>query len=229
MGHLTVCAPTMREAEQIIQPMIDLVDEGKPKATQLSRAQSSASGLGEESNGKPAEEPLIAIVMGSDSDLPVLQPGLAILTKFGIPYTVRITSAHRTPSWMAQFASQASSTSIKVIIAAAGGAAHLPGMTAAYTPLPVIGVPVKPTIGDGMDSLLSISNMPRGVPVATVGINNSVNAALLAARILGSADKGIQQVVEKYMQDSEKEVILKDERLNKYGAEAYAEQYLGSK
>ena len=229
MGHLTVCAPTMREAEQIIQPMIDLVDEGKPKVSQLSRSQSTTSALGEEASGKPVEEPLVAIVMGSDSDLPVVQPGLAILTKFGIPYTVRITSAHRTPTWMAQFASQASSTTIKVIIAAAGGAAHLPGMTAAYTPLPVIGIPVKPTIGDGTDSVHSILNMPRGVPVATVSVNNSVNAALLAARILGSGDKGIQQVVEKYMQDSEKEVILKDERLNKYGAEAYAEQYLGSK
>ncbi|USW56443.1 Putative PurE domain, ATP-grasp, ATP-dependent carboxylate-amine ligase-type, rudiment single hybrid [Septoria linicola] len=227
MGHITVCAPTMREAEQIIQPMIDLVDEGKPKAPQLSRSESTASGIGEQSG--PVEQPLVAVVMGSDSDLPVLQPGLAILKKFGIPFTVRITSAHRTPSWMAQFASQAASTTIKVIIAAAGGAAHLPGMTAAYTPLPVIGVPVKPTIGDGMDSLLSICNMPRGVPVATVSINNSVNAALLAARIIGSADKGIQQVVEKYMQDSEKEVIMKDERLHKYGADAYAEQYLGSR
>ncbi|KAL9530876.1 phosphoribosylaminoimidazole carboxylase [Sphaerulina musiva] len=220
MGHLTVCAPTMREAEQLIQPMIDLVDQGKPRAAQSSRSQ-------EEEEKKKQEAPLVAIVMGSDSDLPVLRPGLAILTKFGIPYTVRITSAHRTPSWMAEFASSASSSSIKVIIAAAGGAAHLPGMTAAYTPLPVIGVPVKPSIGDGMDSLLSICNMPRGVPVATVSINNSVNAALLAARILGAADKGIRQVVEKYMRDSEKEVRVKDERLHEVGAEVYAERYLG--
>ncbi|EMF12613.1 phosphoribosylaminoimidazole carboxylase [Sphaerulina musiva SO2202] len=221
MGHLTVCAPTMREAEQLVQPMIDLVDQGKPRAAQSSRSHE------EEEKKKKQEAPLVAIVMGSDSDLPVLRPGLAILTKFGIPYTVRITSAHRTPSWMAQFASSASSSSIKVIIAAAGGAAHLPGMTAAYTPLPVIGVPVKPSIGDGMDSLLSICNMPRGVPVATVSINNSVNAALLAARILGAADKGIRQVVEKYMRDSEKEVRVKDERLHEVGAEVYAERYLG--
>lgn len=230
MGHLTVCAPTMSEAERLIQPMIDLVDQGKPKPAALSRSMSSTTSASVQGKDGGAElNPLVAVVMGSDSDLPVLQPGLAILNKFGIPYTTRITSAHRTPSWMSQFASTAASQGIKVIIAAAGGAAHLPGMTAAYTPLPVIGVPVKPSIGDGMDSLLSICNMPRGVPVATVSINNSVNAALLATRILGASDMGIRSVVEKYMSDSEKEVIEKDARLNKLGAEAYAEQYLSKK
>ena len=103
---------------------------------------------------------------------------------------------------MAEFASSAASNGIKVIIAAAGGAAHVPGMTAAYTSLPVIGVPVKPSIGDGMDSLLSICNMPRGVPVATVSVNNSVNAALLAARILGSGDVNVRKRVEQYMRES---------------------------
>ncbi|KXS95482.1 hypothetical protein AC578_8799 [Pseudocercospora eumusae] len=228
MGHITVCAPTMSQAERLIQPMIELVDEGKPQTPSFARSLSSATGSSMTTRETPEQQPLIAVVMGSDSDLPVLQPGLAILNKFGIPYTTRITSAHRTPTWMAHFASQASQTSIKVIIAAAGGAAHLPGMTAAYTPLPVIGVPVKPTIGDGMDSLLSICNMPRGVPVATVSINNSVNAALLASRILGTYDNGIRQVVEKYMADSEKEVIVKDEKLAKLGPDAYAEQVLNS-
>ncbi|PIA96202.1 phosphoribosylaminoimidazole carboxylase [Cercospora beticola] len=220
MGHITVCAPTMQEAEQIIQPMIDLVDEGKP---QINRRGSVMYSTPQE---KPTEKPLVAIVMGSDSDLPVLQPGLAILNKFSIPYTTRITSAHRTPSWMAEFASGAAASGLKVIIAAAGGAAHLPGMTAAYTSLPVIGVPVKPTIGDGMDSLLSICNMPRGVPVATVSINNSVNAALLAARIIGSADLKVRDVVEKYMKDSEKEVREKDLKLVEIGAEKYATEIL---
>lgn len=211
MGHITVCAPTMSEAEHIIQPMIDLVDKDKPRQT---------------SNGppRPKEQPLVAVVMGSDSDLPVLQAGLAILVKFNIPFTTRITSAHRTPTWMAEFASSAASNGIKVIIAAAGGAAHLPGMTAAYTPLPVIGIPVKPTIGDGMDSLLSICNMPKGVPVATVSINNSVNAALLAARILGSSDMMVRQRVEQYMCESELEVREKDMRLLELGADAYGKK-----
>ena len=209
MGHITVCAPTMSEAENIIQPMIDFVDKAKPNQNGTISA-------------RPREKPVVAVVMGSDSDLPVLQAGLAILTKFNIPFTTRITSAHRTPTWMAEFASSAAPNGIKVIIAAAGGAAHLPGMTAAYTPLPVIGVPVKPSIGDGMDSLLSICNMPKGVPVATVSVNNSVNAALLAARILGASDMTVRSRVEQYMRDSEAEVREKDKRLLELGADGYA-------
>ena len=216
MGHITVTAPTMREAEQLIQPMINFVDQGKPQANSLASMRTT-------------EQPLVAVVMGSDSDLPVLQPGLAILKKFGIPYEARITSAHRTPSWMAEFASSAASNGFKAIIAAAGGAAHLPGMAAAHTPLPVIGVPVKPTIGDGMDSLLSICNMPKGVPVATVSVNNSTNAALLAIRILGVDDPTIRKRVEQYMQDSAAEVKAKDQRLLDMGADSYAEKYLGKK
>lgn len=217
MGHITVCAPSMSEAESIIQPMIDYVDKDKPKSSSTTLP------------SRPREQPQVAVVMGSDSDLPVLQPGLAILKKFDIPHTVRITSAHRTPSWMAEYASSAASKGIKCIIAAAGGAAHLPGMTAAYTSLPVIGVPVKPTIGDGTDSLLSICNMPKGVPVATVSVNNSTNAALLAARILGSSDANMRARVEQYMRDSEQEVREKDRRLEEVGAETYAESYLAKK
>jgi phosphoribosylaminoimidazole carboxylase len=121
--------------------------------------------------------------MGSDSDLPVLKPGLELLTNLGIPFHVTITSAHRTPLRMTEFASSAAANGFKVIIAAAGGAAHLPGMVAASTPLPVIGVPVKGSTMDGMDSLLSIVQMPRGVPVATVAINNSVSAFLFSSWI----------------------------------------------
>ncbi|KAK4545063.1 hypothetical protein LTR36_003614 [Oleoguttula mirabilis] len=216
MGHITVTAPTMSEAETIIQPMIEYADKDKPK-----RANAVPS--------KPQEQPLVAVVMGSDSDLPVVQPGLAILKKFEIPYTVRITSAHRTPAWMAEHASSAAANGIKCIIAAAGGAAHLPGMVAAYTHLPVIGIPVKPTIGDGMDSLLSIVNMPKGVPVAAMSVNNSTNAALYAARILGVGDAAIAKKYVQYMQDSRGEVREKDRKLAELGADAYAEKYLAKK
>lgn len=130
---------------------------------------------------------------------------------------------------MAEFASSAASKGIKVLIAAAGGAAHLPGMAAAHTSLPVIGVPVKPSIGDGMDSLLSICNMPRGVPVATVSINNSTNAALLAVRILGASDLLIRTSLEKYISDAEAEVREKDKRLAEMGPGAYTEKYLQKK
>lgn len=229
MGHITVCAPTMTQAERLIQPMIDFVDRDKPKPSFILSGTTSKTNSNTPAEASP--EPLIAVIMGSDSDLPVLQPGLEILKKFSIPYTVRITSAHRTPHWMAEYVSTATTThpSLRAIIAAAGGAAHLPGMAAAYTPLPVIGVPVKPSIGDGMDSLLSICNMPRGVPVATVSINNSVNAALLATRIIGSSDVDMRGKYERYMQDSMNEVRRKDETLVKMGAEQYAVEFLSKK
>ncbi|KAK5135707.1 hypothetical protein LTR08_004693 [Meristemomyces frigidus] len=221
MGHITVTAPTMSEAESLIQPMINYADKDKPKASSLSSI--APLKLVDKQNY------LVAVVMGSDSDLSVLRPGLAILEQFGVPYTARITSAHRTPTLMAEYASSASSKGIKCIIAAAGGAAHLPGMTAAYTALPVIGVPVKPTIGDGMDSLLSIVNMPRGVPVGTMGVNNSTNAALFAVRILGASDEELRGKYEEYMRNSEKEVREKDRRMLEMGADAYAEKFMVKK
>ncbi|KAK4498044.1 hypothetical protein PRZ48_010700 [Zasmidium cellare] len=235
MGHITVCAPTMSQAERLIQPMIDFVDRDKPKPSfTLSRSTSTANSNTTNTPAEPSAEepePLVAVIMGSDSDLPVLQPGLEILKKFSIPFTVRITSAHRTPQWMADFTSTATTTypALRAIIAAAGGAAHLPGMAAAYTSLPVIGVPVKPSIGDGMDSLLSICNMPRGVPVATVSINNSVNAALLATRIIGSSDVEVRGKYEAYMQNSANEVRGKDETLARMGYEQYAVEFLSKK
>lgn len=233
MGHMTVCAPTMSQAERLIQPMIDFVDRDKPRPSfSHSRNSTATSNISTPNESTPPQpSPLVAVVMGSDSDLPVLQPGLDMLKKFSIPHIVRITSAHRTPTWMAEFASTATTQypTLRAIIAAAGGAAHLPGMTAAYTPLPVIGVPVKPSIGDGMDSLLSICNMPRGVPVATVGVNNSVNAALLAVRIVGSSDGEVRGRYESYMKDSEREVRAKDERLARLGSEQYSAEFLGKK
>lgn len=133
--------------------------------------------------------------MGSESDLPVMQAAADILTELGVPFELRVVSAHRTPERMVSYAKDAAERGIEVIIAGAGGAAHLPGMVASLTPLPVIGVPVKLKALDGMDSLLSIVQMPGGVPVATVGINNAKNAGLLAARILGTQYKEIQEAL----------------------------------
>src|SRR5688572_28691052 len=136
--------------------------------------------------------PLVGIIMGSDSDLTVMQPAADILTFFGISYELTIVSAHRTPERMMQYAKQAKSRGLKIIIAGAGGAAHLPGMVASLTTLPVIGVPVKSSNSlDGWDSILSILQMPNGVPVATVALNASKNAGILAAEILGAFDAGI--------------------------------------
>ena len=134
---------------------------------------------------------LVAVVMGSDSDLPVMRGAVDALEEFGIPHEVRIVSAHRTPRAMIDFAAEAAGRGIRVIIAGAGGAAHLPGMIASVTTLPVIGVPVPLKYLDGLDSLLSIVQMPAGIPVATVAIGNARNAGLLAARILAVADESL--------------------------------------
>lgn len=210
MGHITITAPTLAAAEVEIQPLIDFVDDQKGNL------------LGPRSITKGHKvEPLVAVIMGSDSDLSVLKAGLQILEKLEIPFTTRITSAHRTPDWLREFSKSASSTSLKVIIGAAGGAAHLPGMCASWTTLPVIGLPVKATHMDGWDSLVSMTQMPRGEPVATVGINNSTNAALLAVRILGADDKVIRERLRVWMEDNEKEVLRKDRALLDDGWEAY--------
>lgn len=167
------------------------------------------------------EKPLVSIIMGSDSDLPVMSVGAGILKKFGVPFELTIVSAHRTPHRMSKFAVEAASRGIKAIIAGAGGAAHLPGMVAAMTPLPVIGVPVKGSTLDGVDSLHSIVQMPRGIPVATVAINNSTNAALLAIRILGAFDYKWLDAMSQYMNNMEQEVLTKAERLEEVGYEKY--------
>ena len=132
--------------------------------------------------------PLVAIVMGSSSDLPVMQGAVEMLERFEVPHEVRVVSAHRTPREMLAFGQEAAGRGVRVIIAGAGGAAHLPGMLASVTPLPVIGVPVALSQLDGLDSLLSIVQMPKGVPVATVAVNGARNAGLLAVRILGLGD-----------------------------------------
>ena len=148
-------------------------------------------------NSQP-ESPLIGIAMGSESDLPVMRDAAAILHEFEVLYEMRVLSAHRTPAVMQQYAETAAERGLKVIIAGAGGAAHLPGMIAASTPLPVLGVPVKTSTLNGMDSLLSVVQMPGGVPVGTLAINGAKNAALLALQILGTHDADLQAAVRAY-------------------------------
>ena len=139
---------------------------------------------------------LVGIAMGSDSDLPVMEQAAAVLTELGVTYEIRVLSAHRTPLEMIEYGQTASARGVKVIIAGAGGAAHLPGMLASVCRLPVIGVPIKTTALDGMDSLLSIVQMPKGVPVATVAIDGARNAGILAARILALGDEPLSERVE---------------------------------
>ena len=157
--------------------------------------------------------PRVGVIMGSDSDLPTMQGALDVLVEFGVPYEVRIVSAHRTPDVMYEYARTAAERGIRVIIAGAGGAAHLPGMTASRTALPVIGVPVPLEKLDGLDSLLSIVQMPGGIPVATVAIGNAKNAGLLAVRILGTGDDKLRADMERYQADLAQMVRDKDAKL----------------
>lgn len=158
-------------------------------------------------------EPIVGIIMGSDSDLPVMQDAANVLDELEIEYEMTIVSAHRTPDRMAEYAQSAVDRGLRVIIAGAGGAAHLPGMTASYTPLPVIGVPVKSRSLNGEDSLLSIVQMPSGVPVATVAIDGARNAGLLAAQILGSSSPQIRERVVQYKRDLHTMVMEKVARM----------------
>lgn len=163
----------------------------------------------------------VGIIMGSDSDLPVMQEAAAVLDELEIEYELTIVSAHRTPKRMYDYAAEAADRGIGVIIAGAGGAAHLPGMVASLCSLPVIGVPVKTRSLNGLDSLLSIVQMPGGIPVATVAINGAKNAGLLAARIIGSADKTVRSRVSEYAQGLEEQVGDKIEKLDTLGYKAY--------
>ncbi|MBI3341639.1 5-(carboxyamino)imidazole ribonucleotide mutase [Candidatus Curtissbacteria bacterium] len=166
----------------------------------------------------------VAIIMGSDSDLPVMQEAAKILDEFSVSYQITVVSAHRTPDRMAEFAKDAEGNGTKVIIAGAGGAAHLPGMTAANTHLPVIGVPVKTKTMDGLDSVLSIVQMPPGVPVATVAINGAKNAGLLAVEILALSNKELSEKIKQYKANMKSEVLQKAQNLEKSGYKDYLEQ-----
>lgn len=166
----------------------------------------------------------VSIIMGSDSDLPTMQGAIAICQKFDIPHEVAIISAHRTPDRMVEFAKNAHIRGIKVIIAGAGGAAHLPGMVAALSPLPVIGVPVSTKQLSGVDSLYSIVQMPKGIPVATVAIGNADNAGLLAVQILASHNPELLAQVIAYRKSLADMVIEKQEKLQALGSDIYLQQ-----
>ncbi|SJX61072.1 probable phosphoribosyl-5-aminoimidazole carboxylase [Sporisorium reilianum f. sp. reilianum] len=234
MGHITIVG----QSDAQVRSRLRVVDEALDKATELAEnggklpseltlpgvvsALASASSTSSSSKLAPSPksaadfshpQPLVGIIMGSDSDLPVMMAAADILKKFDVPFELTIVSAHRTPDRMRTYARSAPARGLRAIIAGAGGAAHLPGMVAAQTALPVIGVPVKGSTLDGVDSLHSIVQMPRGIPVATVAINNSTNAALLAVRILGAADPSYLDKMQQYMEDMENEVNGKIERL----------------
>ena len=156
----------------------------------------------------------VGIIMGSASDLPVMQEAADILKEFGISYEINIVSAHRTPELMFEYAKNAHKRGLKVIIAGAGGAAHLPGMTASLTPLPVIGVPVKSSNSiDGWDSILSILQMPNGIPVATVALNAAKNAGILAAKIIGSSNPEVLDKLAAYMEELKNKVLESAEKM----------------
>jgi phosphoribosylaminoimidazole carboxylase len=188
VGHITVCAESAVEC-----------------LARVARIQGKETAI--------SPSPQVGIIMGSDSDLPTMKAAADMLDKFKVPYELTIVSAHRTPQRMYDYAGSAPDRGIKVIIAGAGGAAHLPGMVAAMTPVPVIGVPVKTSTQSGTDSLLSIVQMPRGVPVATVAIDNSTNAGLLAVRMLGVADRALLDKMNAYLKAQEVEVLGKAEIL----------------
>lgn len=168
-----------------------------------------------------AEKAIVAIIMGSESDLPVMQEASKILENFDIPYDMTIVSAHRTPDRMVEYAKAANENGIRVIIAGAGGSAHLPGMTAAFTTVPVIGVPIKTKNLDGVDSLLSIAQMPPGIPVATVAINGAKNAGLLAVSILALFDTQILQKLQQYRSAMQATILEKAKQLEKHDFQGY--------
>ena len=165
--------------------------------------------------------PLVSVVMGSDSDLPTLEPAVSLLGRFQVETEVRVLSAHRTPLEMISFAQNSLARGVKVIVAGAGGAAHLPGMLAALTPLPVIGVPVVTKALSGLDSMYSIVQMPGGVPVATVAIGGGLNAGLLAVQILAIGDNELQMQLIEYKKKMHDEVVAKDLRLVQQGITKY--------
>ncbi|WP_304943851.1 5-(carboxyamino)imidazole ribonucleotide mutase [Vallitalea guaymasensis] len=168
-------------------------------------------------------KPMVGIIMGSDSDLPVMQEAAKILDEFQISYELTVVSAHRTPERLFEYAKSAKEKGLKVIIAGAGGAAHLPGMVASLTTLPVVGVPVKTRTLNGIDSLYSIVQMPPGIPVATVAINGAKNAGILASSIIGTFDEDISKKVEEYKNNLRETVKEKANKLEKIKYDKYLE------
>lgn len=239
MGHVTIMGESDEEVKAKIDELVDVLP-GDYK-NRLVAAVTQDSKL-----------PLVSVIMGSDSDLPVMLPATKVLKDFGVPHEVSIVSAHRTPARMVEFARTAEGRGVRVIIAGAGGAAHLPGMVGSETTLPVLGVPVKASVLDGVDSLYSIVQMPvclsvlspchhraladlifplpqRGIPVAAMAINNSMNAGLLAVRILSLQIPRLREQLENYVEGLEDEVLAKVEALAELGAEKYVQERLAKK
>ncbi len=234
MGHITLTANSDAEVCARLRQLLQRLPGGAPDIDlHAPEAPRPSSGLSH-------KQPLVGIIMGSDSDLPVMLPAARILDRFRVPYELTIVSAHRTPDRLVEYARSAAARGLRVIVAGAGGAAHLPGMVAAMTALPVIGVPVKGSSLDGVDSLHSIVQMPvssnasnhghradeltplqRGIPVATVAINNGTNAGLLAVRILAAGNPRLVRDMEGYMKELEKEVLEKVDKLEEVGWESY--------
>merc|ERR1719433_2204231 len=200
MAHVTVCAPTTATLTECLGPVSDLVGIGMPKIA-----------------------PVVGVIMGSDSDLPCMAECCDALRDFGVPYECSVVSAHRTPDRMVQYARSASGRGLRCIVAGAGGAAHLPGMVAALTVLPVIGVPVKTSALSGVDSLYSIVQMPKGVPVATVAIGNAKNAGLLAVRMLAGCggDTSLLEKMQRFLDQARNEVEEKAQQVEELGEEEY--------
>ncbi|NTV47023.1 MAG: 5-(carboxyamino)imidazole ribonucleotide mutase [Chlorobiales bacterium] len=182
-------------------------------ASQKKKPSQSASKSSSSAKSASSKTPDVGIIMGSDSDLETMKEAAKVLQEFKIPYEIRVVSAHRTPDDMAEYAKTAIDRGLKVIIAGAGGAAHLPGMTASHTTLPVIGVPVVSRALSGVDSLYSIVQMPAGIPVATVAIGNAKNAGLLAAQILSIADSSLQEKLQEYRKSIAEESRAKNKKL----------------
>jgi phosphoribosylaminoimidazole carboxylase len=210
LGHITITAHSMVEAETNMEPLIKCFNEIVPNSSSTDQGR--------------RQKALVGVIMGSFSDFPKLKAGLDILNQYDIPHERDITSAHRTSDRMIEYAKTAEARGIRVIIAAAGGAAHLPGMVAANTKLPVIGIPIKASVLDGVDSLHSIVQMPRGEPVATVGIDNSTNAALLAMRILGVNDERIRELVEARKEEAAADSLGKAKLLQEMSDEEFLEK-----
>ncbi|KAF7790758.1 hypothetical protein EIP86_001715 [Pleurotus ostreatoroseus] len=215
MGHITIVASSDAELRDRLRPLLERLP-GSNAAAEVDLYAPPPPSL-----GHSHQFPLVGVIMGSDSDLPVMLPAARMLDRFKIPYELTIVSAHRTPDRLVGYARTAASRGLRVIIAGAGGAAHLPGMVAAMTALPVIGVPVKGSSLDGVDSLHSIVQMPRGIPVATVAINNGTNAGLLAVRMLAVAMPSLVTAMEEYLASLESEVMKKVEVLEEVGWEKY--------
>ena len=208
MGHINITGSSQEEVDACLEPLLEL--EGIPVSLLP--------------GGKLHASPLVGIIMGSQSDLPTMNAAVDMMKKFGVPYEVDIVSAHRTPDKLMEYSRSAAGRGVRVIIAGAGGAAHLPGMVAAMTPLPVVGVPVKTSTLSGVDSLYSIVQMPRGVPVATVAIGNAMNAGLLAVRILSTSRPELRQQMIDYQTEMKDTVDGMSSKLLDLGSDDFLDQ-----